>query len=350
MKNKTNNKKNFLSKLFIKIIRKFGYEVIDQANLKLQSSNLYANENLSKSGSKSITVPLGTTNITNKINSLTIIIRSYTFGDTEEDKVMLDQNKKRIFELPKIEYTLRTIKSIIVSSEKSLEHFKDLKINIIITDDKSNSINLDRINKLLNSTKIDTKIINLDEKEFVRQINLRDVNGKEISKNMISNMKNILKSIEISENNNSDLFYFLEDDYIHAKHAITEMLFTYEKLSSQLNKELFLCPADYPFLYSNINDSKIFFGNMSHWRTVRETLITFMTSKKMINKYLDELKTMGQLRHHPMEQKLHQIYEQEYCLSPIPSLAMHTTNINSIYGLPPNFDWKKIWNENDPMN
>ena len=50
-----------------------------------------------------------------------------------------------------------------------------------------------------------------------------------ISKNMISNMRNILKSIEISENEDSDLFYFLEDDYIHIEEAITEMLFTYEK-------------------------------------------------------------------------------------------------------------------------
>jgi len=25
---------------------------------------------------------------------------------------------------------------------------------------------------------------------------------------------------------------------------------------------------------------------------------------------------------------------------------MHCTNINSVFGLPPNFDWKKIWEEN----
>ena len=113
MKNKTDNKKNFLKKLFIKIIRKFGYEVIDQANLNLPSSSLSANDNLSKSGFKSITVPLGTTKITNKIDSLTIIIRSYTFGDSNSNQVMLDQNKRRIFDAPKIEYTLRTIKSIL---------------------------------------------------------------------------------------------------------------------------------------------------------------------------------------------------------------------------------------------
>ena len=120
MKNKTDNKKNFLKKLFIKIIRKFGYEVIDQANLNLPSSSLSANDNLSKSGFKSITVPLGTTKITNKIDSLTIIIRSYTFGDSNSNQVMLDQNKRRIFDAPKIEYTLRTIKSIINGSVEEL--------------------------------------------------------------------------------------------------------------------------------------------------------------------------------------------------------------------------------------
>ena len=30
----------------------------------------------------------------------------------------------------------------------------------------------------------------------------------------------------------------------------------------------------------------------------------------------------------------------------IPSLALHCTNVNSIFGLSPNMDWKKIWEEN----
>ena len=34
-------------------------------------------------------------------------------------------------------------------------------------------------------------------------------------------------------------------------------------------------------------------------------------------------------------------------VSPIPSLALHFTNVNSIFGLSPNVDWKKIWDENE---
>ena len=321
MKDKqVSHKKSFLHKFFIKLVRKFGYEVIDQSNLHLPSKNLEANQNLSESGKQSLSIPLGKTEITRKVKSLTIIIRSYTFGDVNDSKVMLDQNKKRIFDLPKIEYTLRTIKSVIKSC---------------------------KIDQILKASNLKTELINLQENEFNDQIKTVDSEGKDISKNMVSNMRNLYKSIKIAETSDADLFYFLEDDYIHTNEAITEMLFTYEKISSQLNQEIFLCPADYPYLYSSIDDSKIFFGNMRHWRSVNETLITFLTSKKMINKYLTELKLMASVRHHPMELKLHEIYRKEYCISPIPSLAMHATNINSTYGLPPSFDWKKIWDENE---
>ena len=103
MKNKTlSQKKSFLNKFFIKLIRKFGYEVIDQANLNIPTKELNINENLSQSGKQSISIPLGKTEITRKVKSLTIIIRSYTFGDADNDKVMLDQNKSEYLIYPKL--------------------------------------------------------------------------------------------------------------------------------------------------------------------------------------------------------------------------------------------------------
>ena len=199
MKNKTYNKKNFFSKLFVKIIRKFGYEVIDQANLEIPDIDKNINENLSKSGLKSITIPLGSTKIKNKIKSLTIIIRSYTSGNTEDAKVMLDQSKQRIYELPKIEYTLRTIKSIIRSCQYSKKFFQDLNIKLIITDDKSSQENLDKINKILDAANISSQIIHLDESEFENEIQKKDVNGKNIPNNMTSKKRKIQKPNKLSE-------------------------------------------------------------------------------------------------------------------------------------------------------
>ena len=71
-----------------------------------------------------------------------------------------------------------------------------------------------------------------------------------------------------------------------------------------------------------------------------------MTSKKLIEKHWKSFESMCQFENSPFEKPLHKIYENELCLSPIPSLAMHCTNINSVYGLPPNVDWKKIWEDN----
>jgi len=344
--NKKKKNKKFFNKLFIKLCRKLGYEIIDQNDLFIPTIKKYANQNLSHANHHSITVPLGKVNITRKISDLTIIVRSYTSTDINRSKVMLDQNKDRIFENPKIEYTLRTINSLIKSCNNALKEFKVLDINFLITDDNSSMKNLKLIKDLMNKSKLKHKILNIDKDEFKDLIKKNDENGKEISSAMTSNMRNILKSVFLTKTEANDLVYFVEDDYVHDENAISEMLFTYEKISSQLEREIFLCPADYPYLYKKVDNTKIFLGNKRHWRTVKETLITFLTSKKMIIKYWDDFVSLGTIRHHPMEKKLHEIYEKEYCLSPMPSLSMHATNVNSVYGIPPNYNWKKNWDDN----
>ena len=343
--NKTNNK-SFLKKIFIKLCRKIGYEIIDQNNLFIPTLGKNAEENLSVSGKFSISIPLGKIDIKRRVKDLTIIIRSYTSTEVDRSRNMLDQNKKRIFDSPKIEYTLRTINSVINSSHIALKEFKNLKINLIVTDDNSKPENLSKIRRLLENANFYTNLISVNKNDYLDQINKNDEFGKPISNAMISNMINILVSVNLTKEIGKDLVYFVEDDYIHKKEAIMEMLFAYEKISSQIGREIFLCPADYPYLYAKTENTNIFIGNKRHWRTVKETLITFLTSKKMILKYIDSFILMSTVRHHPMEKKLHEIYEKEYCLSPIPSLAMHSTNINSAYGVPPNYEWVKNWDEN----
>ena len=40
---------------------------------------------------------------------------------------------------------------------------------------------------------------------------------------------------------------------------------------------------------------------------------------------------------------LHNIYKSHPCLSPVPSLAIHCANINSVFGISPLVDIKKLW-------
>ena len=80
---------------------------------------------------------------------------------------------------------------------------------------------------------------------------------------------------------------------------------------------------------------------------VDETLCTFLTSIELLQKYWSNFTSMCELEHYPFELPLHDIYKSEYCLSPIPSLALHCTNINSIFGISPIMNWKKVWDENE---
>jgi len=48
----------------------------------------------------------------------------------------------------------------------------------------------------------------------------------------------------------------------------------------------------------------------------------------------------------PYEKPLHTLYKKTQCFSPIPSLSLHMTNVNSAYGLSPMVDWLDVWKKN----
>jgi len=333
-------KKNFLKKIFIKICRIFGYEIIDQSNFYVPTQKKTLNQNLNIQGIKSITVPLGETKVTRKVNALTIIYRSCTNIN------MLTQNKKRLFDREKSEYTFRSLNSILVALNLAKKTFSQIEFDIVIVDYNSKKNDLIQMQKQLEKSYFKNSIISLNLDEFKDKIKKVNAENKNVTENQISNMSNIHKSFLIAKNKCKDLVYFVEDDYLHQPEAIIEMIFAYERIASQTNKELILCPTDYPYLYTKIDPTSIFLGSTKHWRVVDETLCTFLTSSNILQKHWDKFISMCQFEHYPFEQPLHEIYKSEYCLSPIPSLALHCTNVNSIYGLSPTMNWKKIWEEN----
>jgi len=334
------NKNSLLKKMFIKICRFLNYEIIDQNNFYLPVTEQCLDEDLSIVGKRSLTVPMGNVEITRKVKSLTIILR------TCANVHLLTQSKRRIFDKEKSEYTLRTLNSIIKSVNFSKNIFKDINLEIIIIDHNSDQKTIDKMKLLISKQFFKSQIIPLNMDNFINNINPINEKKEKVTFNQMSNMTNIHQSLLLSKKCD-DLVYFVEDDYIHSIESIKEMILTYEKLSSILKKELILCPTDYPYLYTKTVNSKIFLGDKKHWRTVNETLCTFLTSRIIIEKYWEKLDKWCKFEHYPFEKPLNEIYDIEYCLSPIPSLAMHCTNINSSFGLSPNYNWKKIWDENE---
>jgi len=333
-------KTSFFKKIFIKVCRMFDYEIIDQSNFYLPVTNQEINEDLSKIGKRSLTMPMGKIDITRPVKSLTIILRTCASVN------MLTQSKKRLFDQEKSEYTLRSLNSIINSLNFAKELFKNINIELIVVDHSSEKNVVEKIKFTISNQFFKSRFMHLNVDDFKKNINPINQKNEKVTFNQISNMSSIHQSLLLAKECD-DLIYFVEDDYIHSIDAIKEMILTYEKLSSMLKQELILCPADYPYLYSKIENSKIFLGNKSHWRSIKETLCTFLMSKKMVIKYWDELTSTCKFEHYPFEKPFHKIYDKEYCLSPIPSLAIHCTNINSVFGLSPNIDWKKAWDESE---
>ena len=93
---------NILKKIFVKLIKALGFEIIDQNQFKSPTLDKELNEQLSNIN-KSIVLPLGEVNLTRKISDLLIIFR------TNSNIEIWDQNKKRIFEKDKIEYVKRSL-------------------------------------------------------------------------------------------------------------------------------------------------------------------------------------------------------------------------------------------------
>lgn len=327
-------KKSIIKKIFIRLSKILGYEIIDQNEFYSPTLEKNLNEDLSTINQKSIVLPLGEVSISRKVNSILIILRANTKID------IWDQNKKRIFEKPKVEYTSKSISSLIKSIVYCKTKYPNIKIKTLIVDDNSDEKTLINIKKTINSSELDMEIINFDKGDYDNIIN------KQKNLQTFGNLSSLLHSFELGKKMGKDLVFFLEDDYIHFEPMLEEMIASYERISSQTKKELFMCPADYPYLYMNNEKSNILIGNKRHWRTIDKTLCTFMTSIELINKYWDNFYSTCLDRNEPFEKYLNEIYKKELCISPLKSLSVHMTNVNSNYGLSPFINYKKLWDEN----
>ena len=332
---KNSNKTNLFKKIFIKICRILGFEIIDQSNFHSPTLGKNLNDTLSIQGKKSITIPLGQVKIKKKVQSLKIIVRTCT------SELIMDQNKRRIFDCEKNEYTFRTLRSLIKATKKAKEKFENINFKLIVTDTNSPKQDLRIIEEILKGSAIENEVISVNLNEFKNKIK----DG--YSKAKFSNMANFYNSLLIAKNEEADLIYFVEDDYLHSPDSMVEMIFSYEKFYSLFSQEVVLLPSDYPYLYTKDENTKIYLGEKYHWRLVRESLVTFMISKDLIDKYFSKLEIMGKEWVDPWEKPLHDIYRIHPCFSPIPSLAIHCANINSIFGVSPFIDVKNLWDLNE---
>jgi hypothetical protein len=327
-------KKSIIKKIFIKLSKVLGYEIIDQNDFSSPTLGKELNEDLSIINKKSIVLPLGEVKITKKVSSVLVIFRTNT------DVEIWDQNKKRLFEEPKIKYSLKSFNSLIRSINFSKTKYPNIKFKTLVVDDKSKEENLNKLKKLINGSGLDISITPLNHGKY------KDTIKQQKNDQTFSNLASLLQSFELGKEHGEDLIFFVEDDYLHFEPMMEEMIASYERITSQVNKDIFICPADYPYLYMSNEKTNILIGNKRHWRTINQTLCTFMTTKSLLDKYWDNFYNTCLDRNDPFEKHLNEIYTKEFCISPLKSLSLHLTNVNSSYGLSPFINYKKLWDEN----
>ena len=111
----------------------------------------------------------------------------------------MDQNKRRIFNENKNEYTFRTLRSLIKSINKASLEFKNVKFDLIVTDTNSSKEDIEKIKKILNRSNIKNKFKSINLEDFKEKIK------PGYSKAKFSNMANFYSSLMIAKKDDADI-------------------------------------------------------------------------------------------------------------------------------------------------
>tara|TARA_Y100000816_G_scaffold242907_1_gene190197 strand:- start:479 stop:1441 length:963 start_codon:yes stop_codon:yes gene_type:complete len=299
------------------ILKLLNVYALDRETLNLVNPN-YKNSgsNTFKINKESIILSNGYLKLDRKIKSLDIF---YRYAPNNLMWNSTDRWKRIVPNINKRDLILTSLNSLKKSIIKFSTH-NQIKIKINLISDNSDKKFNENILKLLDD-------------------NLIKINF--IETKIEGNRGSYLECCDQAENS-EDLIFFIEDDYIFEENCIEEMIITYSRLSTIFNNDVFLCPSDYPFYYDSSYKTSIYIGNKFKWRTVEETLLTFMMSRNLYDRHKKNIRLVGEKENDPFEKPLHEIYKNSPCFSPVNSLSYHISRDHPAT----TEDWIKLWNDN----
>jgi hypothetical protein len=236
--------------------------------------------------------------------------------------------RKRYFTGTKQELIVGCLKSL-VNSIKHCTH----EVNLVVMDDHSSEDTLSKIKDICSSVK--SEVISLEGTGY--------------------NNSNYQQWVRCRDTD-ADLFYSIEDDYLHVPSAIQEMVDTYILSKEKLNgKEVVLYPFDTPEEYRPPNSMAfIVHGSNRHWRTGLFSTCVLMTSPQILKDNWELFETLAlkyngdylhpRTEHYEESNTIWKVWNNGNAirLNPIPSLALHMQFIEQ---LDPFIDWTEWWDQ-----
>ena len=304
-------KKNSIKRFILKILNIYGFDKEDFNIINPNTSNI--SKNYFKLNDKTYILSSGFMDLKRKISELDIYFRYSPSIDLWNSSGEWKRIIPNITKETLIENCLKSLKESISFFLKN----NKLKINLHLIHDGSND---EFNNKLL-------KI--LEDNQFQVNLHKSKING---------NRGSYLECCDQAKGAN-DLIMFVEDDYLFEEHCIEEIIYSYSRISTMLDRDIFLCPSDYPFFYDSAYKTSLFIGKEYRWRYVGESLLTILFSKKILVDYEANIRKVGEKINEPFEQPLHEVYKEIPCLAPVKSIAYHLSR--SVPAI--NENWLQLW-------
>jgi hypothetical protein len=232
------------------------------------------------------------------------------------------QARGRFIGVPKCEVVVRCLNSLVRSIAYAKANGLETPIRLTVIDDHSSEDCVARIKAVLATAPCLTQF--------------RPLEGTGVGASLTAMYR-------LARDEAEDLMYFTADDFLHEDRAILELVQSYGRLASVLNRDPVLFISDYPDRYKHVYPTHILLGSHRHWRSVHTTNGADTISRDILLKYWNLYEAFGNYGVDPAiteENTIDKIYHDVPCYSPLPSLAVHFQHFDT---LSPYFDWEKWW-------
>lgn len=252
------------------------------------------------------------------MRNLLIILRT-----CQTVNMLHDNGQGRYIKVPKSTLINVCVSSLVNSINQVSEH----KIKLVVLDDHSADETVKNINNILAKCK--------HPYEFVS-----------VTKGT-GNAFTMSEVYRLVEEQCTDLWYHVEDDYLHFPEAINDMIESVDQFEGNTGMMVAVNPHDDIWRYKfEIYESFILLGPFRHYRTVKHTTYTCLASKQIYDKYRSYFQSVisltAQRANYVENQSINKVWNQPDIMlfSPIPGLAFHIMDES---GKDPYIDIDKLW-------
>lgn len=149
---------------------------------------------------------------------------------------------------------------------------------------------------------------------------------------------------DLVEKHATDLWYHVEDDYLHIPTAMQDMLDTYNKLEEDTGYSIAINPHDDVWRYTRqIYESLTLLGATHHYRSVKHSTYTCLTSKSVYDEYRNHFQDAAEwILRRDENETINQVWNKPdvmlFC--PIPTVALHVSALDT---QDPYIDFTALW-------